>query len=89
MSSSNKISSKEIEKLAYKISENHLTYNQFVWKLAKNTLELENGIEPNHDLIRDIAQSINNQHLSLKEIHWLIAEKILLYKNKFEYSINN
>ena len=82
---SNKISSKKIEELAYKISEKHLTYDQFVWKLAKNTLKLENGTEPNHDLIRDIAQSINNQHLSLKELHWLIAEKILLYKNKFEY----
>ncbi len=81
----NKISSKKIEELAYKISEKHLTYNQFIWKLAKKTLELENGIEPNHDLVRDIAQSINNQHLSLKELHWLIAEKILLHKNKFEY----
>ena len=81
---SNKISSKEIEELAYKISQNHLTYDQFVWKLAKNILKLENGTEPDQDLIREIAQSISNQHLSLEEIHWTIAEKILLYKNKFE-----
>ncbi len=83
--SSNKFSSKKIEELAYKISEKHLTYDQFVWKLAKNTLELENGTESNNGLIKDIAQSINNQHLSLKELHWLIAEKTLLIKNKFEY----
>lgn len=85
MTSSNKISSKKIEELAYVISKNHLSYDQFIWKLAKNTLELENGTEPNNDLIRDIAQSINNQHLFLEELYWLIAEKILLIKNKFEY----
>jgi len=83
--SSNNISSKKIEDLAYIISQNDLNYDQFVWKLAKNTLKLENGIKPDQDLIRDIAQTINNQHLSLEKLHWLIAEKILLYKNKFEY----
>lgn len=82
---SNKISPRKIEELAYKISQNHLTYDQFVWKLAKNTLKLENGSEPDQDLIREIAESISNQHLSLEEIHWTIAEKILLFKEKFEY----
>ena len=82
--SSNKILSKKIEELAYEISQKHLTYDQFVWKLAKNTLKLENGSEPDLDLIRNIAQAIINQHLSLEELHWTIAEKILLYKNKFE-----
>ena len=80
-----KITSKKIEELAYQISQKHLTYDQFVWKLAKNTLKLENGTEPDQDLIRDIAQSISDQHLSLEEIHWTIAEKILLFKEKFEY----
>ncbi len=80
----NKIDSKKIEELAYEISQKHLTYDQFVWKLAMNTLKLENGSEPDQDLIREIAQSINNQNLSLEELHWTIAEKILLYKNKFE-----
>ena len=83
--SSYKISSKEIEELAYKISQNDLTYDQFVWKLAKNTLKLENGTEPDQELIREISQSISDQHLSLEELHWTIAEKILLYKKKFEY----
>jgi len=83
--SSNNISYKKIEELAYKISQNDLNYEQFVWKLAKNTLKLENGIEPNQDLIREIAQTINSQHLPLEKLHWLIAEKILLYKNKFKY----
>ncbi|QEE17008.1 hypothetical protein DSAG12_02840 [Promethearchaeum syntrophicum] len=83
--SANNISSKKIEDLAYKISQKDLTYDQFVWKLAKNTLKLENGIDPDQDLIREIAQAINNQHLSLEKLHWLIAEKILLYKNKFDY----
>lgn len=82
---SNKISSRKIEELAYQISQKHLTYDQFVWKLAKNTLKLENGTESDQDLIQDIAQSISDQHLSLKEIHWTIAEKILLFKEKFEY----
>ncbi len=82
---SHKISSKDIERLAYKISQKHLTYDQFVWKLAKNTLKLESGTEPDQDQIREIAQSINNQHLSLEVIHWTIAEKILLFKEKFEY----
>ena len=80
-----KISPEKIKKLAYEISQDHLTYDQFVWKLAKNTLKLENGTEPDQDLIREIAGSINNQHLSLEEIHWIIAEKILLLKEKFEY----
>ena len=80
-----KITSKKIEELAYQISQKHLTYDQFVWKLAKNTLKLENGSEPDQELIRDVAQSISNQQLSLEEIHWTIAEKILLFKEKFEY----
>ena len=70
-----KITSKKIEELAYQISQKHLTYDQFVWKLAKNTLKLENGSEPDQELIRDVAQSISNQQLSLEEIHWTIAEK--------------
>jgi len=81
---SNKISPKKIEELAYQISQKHLTYDQFVWDLAKNTLKLENGTEPDQDSIREIAQSISNQQLSLEDIHWTNAEKILLFKEKFE-----
>ena len=81
---SNKISSKKIEKLAFQISQKHLTYEQFVWDLSKNTLKLENGTEPDQDSIREIAQSISNQQLSLEDLHWTNAEKIFSFKEKFE-----
>jgi hypothetical protein len=81
--SSNSISKKEIEELAYKISQDHRSYDQNVWKLAEISIMLERGKDIDRTMLSSLAKSINEQNSSLKMIHWLIAERTLLYRKKF------
>jgi hypothetical protein len=72
-----------ISALAYKISAEHKTYDQFCWQLAEIELKLERGSKPEGSAIRALAQSIFDQHMELSLLHWLIAERSLLLKQKF------
>lgn len=78
----NEVDRKEITAKAFLISNEHKSYDQFVWMLAEAELTLQYGKVPSSETVRSVADAIANQHLSLEVLHWLIAEKRILYEKK-------
>ena len=72
----------EIAAKAFLISQEHKSYDQFVWMLAEADLILQHGHPPSNEMIRRVAEIIVTQHLSLDVLHWLIAEKRVLFEKK-------
>ncbi len=77
------IDDQQIKRLAFDVSKLHKTYNQLVWRLAEAELLLQSGVEPSHDKIRQIAESISESNPNEEDLHWFLAEKILLVKKKW------
>jgi len=70
-----------VEKEAYFISLNQLTYDQLVWLLSERELSLNKGYENmTEDQIRKLAEEIHDQGLSYDELCWLNAEMKILHE---------
>ena len=70
-----------VEKEAYFISLNQLTYDQLVWLLAERELSLNKGYENvTEDEIRKLAEEIHGQGCSYDELCFLNAEMKVLHE---------
>ena len=70
-----------VEKEAYFISLNLLTYDQLVWLLSERELSLNKGYENvTEDEIRKLAEEIHGYGLSYDELCWLNAEMKVLHE---------
>lgn len=70
-----------VEKEAYFISLNQLTYDQLVWLLAERELSLNKGYENvTEDEIRKLAAEIHGQGCSFDELCFLNAEMKVLHE---------
>lgn len=70
-----------VEKEAYFISLNHLTYDQLVWLLSERELSLNKGYENvTEDEIRKLAKEIHGLGISYDELCWLNAEMKVLHE---------
>ena len=70
-----------VEKEAYFISLNQLTYDQLVWLLAERELSLNKGYENvTEDEIRKLAAEIHSQGCSYDELCFLNAEMKVLHE---------
>ena len=70
-----------VEKEAYFVSLNQLTYDQLVWLLAERELSLNKGYENvTEDEIRKLAEEIHGQGCSYDELCFLNAEMKVLHE---------
>ena len=70
-----------VEKEAYFISLNQLTYDQLVWLLSERELSLNKGYENvTEEEIRKLAEEIHGLGLSYDELCWLNAEMKVLHE---------
>ena len=70
-----------VEKEAYFISLNQLTYDQLVWLLSERELSLNKGYENvTEEEIRKLAEEIHGYSLSYDELCWLNAEMKVLHE---------
>jgi hypothetical protein len=70
-----------VDKEAYFISLNQLTYEQLCWLLSERKLSLNKGYENvTEDEIRTQAEEIHVQGCSYDELCWLNAEMMVLHR---------
>ncbi len=70
-----------VDKEAYFISLNQLSYDELCWLLAERTLSLSKGYENvSQDEIRELAKNINGAGSSYDELCWLNAEMQILHR---------
>ena len=70
-----------VEKEAYFISLNQLSYDELCWLLSERELSLNKGYENvTEDGIRKLAGEIYAQGLSYDELCWLNAEMTILHR---------
>jgi hypothetical protein len=70
-----------VDKEAYFISLNQLSYNELVWLLAEKELSLKKGYDNvTEEEIRNLAKEIFDQCCSYDELCWLNGELIVLHE---------